>query len=879
MPAQTTEPTAPLLDPYRLPRLVLPNRYDLSIAPDLKRGLFQGSVKIVVAVRQPTAVVVLNALDLEIDAVEAMDDHGRRLVGTCTLDLKTERCRLTFRETLAPGSWTISLDFRGTMNDQLRGLYRSLYTDETGTVRSLAVTQFEATDARRAFPCWDEPDFKARFNLTLIIDPDLTALSNTAALSEEVREGRKVVRFAETITMSTYLLAFVVGDLEGSAPVQVGRTSIRLWAVPKKTHLMQVGQEIAAASLRFFEDYYGMPYPGDKLDLIAIPDFSHGAMENFGAVTFRERALLIDEASASQEELEDLANVVSHENAHMWFGDLVTMAWWNGIWLNEAFATFMEALAVQYWKPEWQPLRMFLTSRASALSVDGLDSSRPIEYTVRDPKDAGGMFDVLTYHKGAVVLRMLEQFIGEAMFRDGIRAYLRAHAYANAETEDLWASLGKVAGLPISAMMNGWIFQAGYPLLTVKRDGPSHILLKQQRFRYLAPDPVAIGQTPQPPSTWQVPVHVQIRAGGRETSHKFVLQSESMRLAIPTDFDSLVVNEGGHGFYRVRYEPDLFEQLQARLPGQLSSTDRFTLINDAWALCLARQVPIDSYLDLASRFRDERDRHVWGLILESFALLNQLIEARDRPAFARLVQEQVQPAVSHLGWSPRQEELGLTAQLRGDLIEALGTLGDDAATQTRAKSLYHAIPQNSGGIDPNLLPALISIVAHTGDGLQYEQFVRRFKEAVTPQEERRYLFSLAAFRSEPLIARTLDSTLTGNIRTQDAPALLGVLLGNVAARKMTWAFIKDHWETMERLFPPVGLRRMCGAVVNLATPELEHDVRTFFNERRLDFGGKLAQQYLERLHIVVQWRTNELEALRRYLRPFVPRSAPLEASP
>ena len=874
----TTQVSDHTLDPYRLPRLVLPQRYDLSIAPDLERAVFQGSVKIALTVQQATVVIVLNALDLAIESITAADDRGRALAGACTLDQKAERCHLTFPEPLTPGQWTLSLDFQGVMNNQLRGLYRSTYTDDIGTVRSLAVTQFEATDARRAFPCWDEPDFKARFALTLIIDPALTALSNTAPLSEDIRDGRKVVRFAETITMPTYLVAFVVGQLEGSAAVHVGRTPIRLWAVPKKTHLMQVGQEIAAVSLRFFEEYYGMPYPGDKLDLIAIPDFSHGAMENLGAVTFRERALLIDETAASQSELEDLANVVSHENAHMWFGDLVTMAWWNGIWLNEAFATFMEALAVQEWKPEWQPLRMFHTSRASALSVDGMDSSRPVEYPVRDPKDAGGMFDVLTYHKGAVILRMLEQFLGATQFRDGIRNYLKTHAYANAETEDLWASIGKVAGLPVSEMMNGWIFQAGYPLLTVSRDGPSHILLTQQRFRYLAPELDAGEGPPEAEPRWQVPVQLQVRTGGRDSAQRIVLAGETIRLAIPEDCESLIVNEGGHGFYRVRYEPDLFDRLQARLPGQLSSTDRFTLVNDAWALCLAGLIPIASYLDLTARFRDERDRHVWSLLLESFNLLHQIIEASDRPSFALLIRDRIWPAVSDLGWAPCEGEDGLTRQLRGDLIEALGTFGEDSATQVRARSLYGGMPQNGAGVDPNLLPALVSIVAHTGDASQYEQFVQRFKQATTPQAERRYLFGLAAFRLEPLIARTLDSTLQGDIRTQDAPALLGALLGNVEAREMTWAFIKRHWDTMERQFPPVGLRRMCGAVANLATPELEQDVRTFFNERKLDFGGKLAQQYLERLRIMVQWRARESEAIRRYLRPFASQSTFLRDS-
>ncbi|HEX5549658.1 MAG TPA: M1 family metallopeptidase, partial [Nitrospira sp.] len=383
-------------DPFRLPRHVLPVRNELRLEPDLAGAAFHGHVTIAVAVVRPTDVITFNSLELAIENAVVEDTAGGQQSASIALDEPLQRCRLTVAQPLAPGQWRLHIEFRGTLNDKLRGFYRSTYKDQNGSMQTLAATQFEATDARRAFPCWDEPDFKAVFSTTLVIDPALSAVSNSAVLSETQERGKKVVRFADTMKMSTYLVAFVVGRIEGSAPTSVGKTTLRLWTVPGKKHLTGFGQDIATASLQFFERYYGIPYPGDKLDLLAIPDFASGAMENLGAITFRETALLVDPRSATHGELERVADVVAHENAHMWFGDLVTMSWWNGLWLNEAFATFMEMLAVDAWKPEWKRWDTFGVSRAAALSVDGLHSTRPIEYPVRAPKDAEAMFDVLT---------------------------------------------------------------------------------------------------------------------------------------------------------------------------------------------------------------------------------------------------------------------------------------------------------------------------------------------------------------------------------------------------------------------------------------------------------------------------------------------------
>lgn len=849
------------LDPYRLPRHVVPLRYDLRLEPDLTAARFAGQETITLTVHQPISEIVLNAIELDITSAQIEGATGSARQATIRLDEATQRCHLSFTEPLSPGIWKLAIAFRGTLNDKLRGFYRSTYKDEHGVAHSLAATQFEATDARRAFPCWDEPDFKAVFATTLVVDPMLTAVSNTTIASETHAGGKKVVRFDDTIKMSTYLVAFIVGRIEPTKPVMVGQTPLRLWAVPGKGHLARFGQDIAAASLSFFESYYGMPYPGDKLDLLAIPDFASGAMENLGAITYRETALLVDQLSATHGELERVADVVAHENAHMWFGDLVTMSWWNGLWLNEAFATFMEMLAVDAWKPEWKRWDSFGVSRAAAFSVDGLCSTRPIEYPVQAPKDADAMFDVLTYEKGASVLRMLEQHIGPTVFRDGVRDYLRAHAYGNADTNDLWVSLGKIAKQPVPELMNGWIFQPGFPLVTATVSPSSELTIKQQRFSYLSDEQ----SSPSKDQRWQIPLQMRITAAGKTGTSRMLLTEKSTTVPLPHDWESVLINEGGHGFYRVRYASDMLSRLLNAGIDRLAVTERFNVINDAWATTVAGLMPLTDYLDLTARFTTERDKNVWAILIDSFSFLNRIITVEDRPALEAFVRGRVGPAVTELGWVPRSGESEGTKQLRGELIGAQGKLGNDPAIQDRAAELYRAYRNDAAAVDPNVVSALVAILAHTGDATRYDEFNERFRTASTPQEERRYLFSLAAFQPKALLERTLVRTISGEIRTQDAPFLISAILGNVYGRELAWDFLKANWEKMDQLFPKQGLRRMCGGIVSLATSELERDVRDFFTARKIDLGGKTLDQYLEQLRIAVTVRERDSLALRTYL--------------
>ncbi|MDQ2678997.1 MAG: M1 family metallopeptidase, partial [Actinomycetota bacterium] len=481
---------------HRLPDGIRPSRYDLELRPDLVAGTFDGSVRITVQVDAPAERIVLHALDLDLTGARVID-------GDVALDVEhiasEEQIVLSAPDGFAAGEHVVALTFRGVLNDQLVGFYRSNFTStDPGSgdqvEHTLAVTQFESTHARRAFPCFDEPALKAVFSISLVVPEHLLAVSNSAEVArEELGDGLVRVRFADTMVMSTYLVAFVIGPLEATATRMVdgaaGPIPLRVVHPPGTGALTEFALDVAEHGLRYFEQYYGLPYPGDKVDLVAVPDFGFGAMENLGCITFREVLLLIDPEASTPSELQRVADVIHHELAHMWFGDLVTMKWWNGIWLNEAFATFMEVMASDSFRPEWDVWTSFGLARAAAFDTDALRSTRPIEYEVVTAADSEGMFDILTYEKGASVVRMLEQYLGAEPFRAGISAYLHRHAYGCTETTDLWDALEEVTGEPVRRIMDNWIFRGGHPAVEVTATATG-VELAQSRFRYAADDAV-----------------------------------------------------------------------------------------------------------------------------------------------------------------------------------------------------------------------------------------------------------------------------------------------------------------------------------------------------------------------------------------------------
>jgi puromycin-sensitive aminopeptidase len=854
MSTTTNDGTTDETQDYRLPSTVRPHAYRLVLVPDLAAATFTGDVEIDVTVDEPTSTLVLNAAELEITFAELNDadpDKGYALSPTSIdLDDTEERATLTFAEPLVPGQATMHLAFTGILNDKLHGFYRSTFVDDDGVEQVIATTQMESTDARRAFPCWDEPELKATFEVTLVVDEASAAYSNGAVVAETPEPGgKKRVRFAPTMVMSTYLVAFIVGPLEATHPLEVDGVPLRIVHRPGQGHLTQFALTVGAHALRFFTDYFGIPYPADKLDLVAIPDFAFGAMENLGCVTFRESVLLVDPGQAARVELERVADVICHEIAHMWFGDLVTMKWWNGIWLNEAFATFMEVLAVDAFRPEWQRWVSFGVEREAAMAVDGLHATRPVEFHVGRPEEAQGMFDVLTYQKGGSVLRMLEQFIGPDVFREGIHDYLTTHSHGNTETSDLWDALERSSGRAVRTIMDTWINQGGYPLVQVGDDGT----LAQTPFSYRGQPGGAIG------SSWLVPVLTRALDDAQVGSLPILLDA-------PTHVEDaawagsgaagLVVNAGGSGYFRVSYPTAMVERLAGRL-GDLHPLERYNLVSDTWAAALSGRAPLADLLRLSAALTDsgEGDPSVWSVVLGALGLFDRVIPDDDRPMLAGTVRTLLAPLAAELGWDPRDEDNERTPSLRSSVLRTLGTIGDDPEVQAEASLRFAEAGTTT--LHPDTESAVLDIVASQGGADVYEAFLVRYRSPANPQEENRYLYALASFDDLALAARTFELAMT-EVRTQNAPFVLQSLVANRVTGPATWQRITEEWDAVVAKFPSNILPRMLDGVRGLCAPaELAHQVTEFVETHPLAAGGRTVEQILERLAVNVAFGERE----------------------
>ncbi len=781
----------------RLPRTVLPKRYQLEITPDLAAAHFDGTVVVQVDVRTPVRQFVLNAAELTVDRASLVGPDGSRLAGGVAYQADDELLILTFPADVAPGPWTLEMAFAGTLNDRLVGLYRSTYQDADGQTAVLAATQFEAADARRAFPCWDEPDMKATFAISLVVDDGLVAISNGPEVSREpAGPGRQRVTFAETIPMSTYLVALVVGPLDVSPPVDVDGVPVRIVATPGQSSRYGLALEAARHSLQFFQEYFGIPYPAPKLDHVAIPDFAAGAMENLGCIIYREVALLADPDRASEQDRKGVVATVDHETAHMWFGDLVTMRWWNGMWLNEAFASFMQLLATDDWNPQWDVWTEFGRERSAALRTDGLASTRPIETPVTRVQDAMGMASVLTYSKGASVLRMMEQYLGADVYRDGIREYLTRHRYGNTETHELWDALEAASGEPVRDVMDAWVMQGGYPLVTAALDGGGrHIRLSQRRFLY---------QGDSDGRTWQVPVVVGVgRPDGGRTRVRTILGADDQTLALPADWTFVTINDGAWGFYRAAYDEELSTRLLAHL-ATLDARERVALASDVWASALAGLTPMASAAQLWRAARTERDPDVWAQMAEGLSLLDVVANDADRPALARLVREMAGPALDELGWDAAPGEDSRQTLLRARIVQLLGTAGQDGAVQAEALKRFRADVAGSAPIAPDLVTAVARVVAEAGGAEEWEQMRQRTSTDPTPQNRVRYLYQLANFSDPELVSRTVALYLSDDVRTQDSLGALAAALARPAAASALWEAVERRWDDLQAKYPPMS---------------------------------------------------------------------------
>ncbi|HEY1827070.1 MAG TPA: M1 family metallopeptidase [Acidimicrobiales bacterium] len=840
------------MDAYRLPRTVEPTYYRLELEPDIAAATFSGSASIDVVVHETVSEMVLNAVALAISDVEVRTADGSTV--NCTVEFDDELERATFRlpAPLPPGPCSVTCRFSGTLNDQLRGFYRSTYVDESGDTQMIATTQLESVDARRAFPCWDEPDRKAVFEIALIVNQDDDTFSNSPIVGEDAVGTKKRVRFSPTMKMSTYLVAFIVGKLETTEVRNVDGVPLRVVFPPGKQHLAQFGLEIGEFALRYFTEYFAIPYPGEKVDLVAIPDFAAGAMENLGCITFRDTALLIDPDTASRAELERVADVVAHELAHMWFGDLVTMGWWEGIWLNEAFATFMETLCVDAFRPSWERWVGFAPVRESALAVDSVHATRPIEFPVHAPKEAEGMFDLLTYEKGCAVLRMLEQHIGAEVFRDGVRAYLKTHAYGNTVTTDLWDALEDASGAPVRDVMNSFILQGGHPLVSLTSGS-----LSQEPFAF---GPVPAGTESAIGSVWNVPVAVRALAtpekAGAET-RRLVLADDPVNVPEATE-GLAIVNAGGWGVFRTNYEPGHRMALADRL-SELVPLERCNLLADTWATTLSGRSSLEEFLVLAAKLGEEPDPTPWSSLSAALGLCHRLTSETDRADLHAAVAALVGPLHQHLGFDAQSTDGERTPTLRSLAIHLLGVVGADEAVRAEAAKRFDSSPLGGGTerISADIEASVLAVVAQLLRPGDYDAVLARYRAATTPQEELRSLQALTAFPDVALAERTFDLAMS-EVRTQNGFIVIGSLLANAVAGKAMWRRITENWDAIEARFPKNALVRIVEPISTLCDDAAFADgVITYLREHPVSSGPRRILQSIERLTVNVAFAQRE----------------------
>ncbi|MCY4583531.1 MAG: M1 family metallopeptidase, partial [Chloroflexi bacterium] len=780
----------------RLPGNVHPLHYRLSLEPDLDLFTFAGHEEIEVAVETPTTWVTLNASELDVSRASVETAAGTSVAEAIEYDEEQERVTLRFPSPLPAGQAVLSLDFTGVLNDQLRGFYRSTYLDNDGVERRLATTQFEATDARRAFPCWDEPSVKASFDVTLVVPEELEAISNMAiASTEPVAEGRKAVTFDPTPAMSTYLLAFVVGDMACVQGNAEDGTLVRVWATRGKEELGRFALENSIAALRYMNDYFGIPYPLAKMDHIAVPDFAAGAMENWGAITYRETALLYDPQNSAPQAKQRILEVVAHEMAHMWFGDLVTMEWWDDLWLNESFASWMGDKTVDHLYPEWEMWTQFVSHDTNAaLGLDGLRNSHPIEANVDDPAEIRELFDAISYSKGGSVLRMLEDYVGPETFRKGLHTYLSGHAYGNARGEHLWAAINTAAdeeglglGVPVVPLMEAWIKQTGYPVLTTeiaRSVEKAEAAVTQSRFLYDR----LLGEAADP-ALWPIPV--SIAHGGNGAPSKHVLAGERALLAAGAGDQWVKLNAGQTGFFRVAYTEGEWRRLgEAISSGALPPVDRLGLQNDAYALVKSGHLPATVFLELAESFVGETDAIVWGDLAANLRGLEGLLSSTPHlDAFRVYARSLFARIAAQVGWDAQSGDGHLESLRRSIVINQFGGYGDERTlAEALARFRKHASGEET--LVPDMRAAAFGLASQQS-GRDVADALWNLHDAADLHEEKvRILGALTRTRDSGLLADLLDRSLSDRVRSQDTPIVLIQAGASPDGREQTWRVVR-----------------------------------------------------------------------------------------
>jgi aminopeptidase N len=797
--------------PGKLPKQVRPETYAIRIAPDLQKLTFTGSETVKLDVQKPATKLVLNALDL---AITAASVDGKPLdTAAIKLDPKEETLTLALPAEISAGAHKLLLNFNGKINAQGQGLFFARYQEEgSGAKKTMLGTQFEATDARRMFPCWDEPSFRARFQLTTVVPENFMAVSNMPVEREEKVAGGKEVRFSMSPSMSSYLVVLVAGELD-SIEMESNGVQLRVVATKGKAETGRYALESEAKILRYYNDYFGIPYPLPKLDLIAIPGGFGGAMENWGGITYYESRLLFDPNKSSATNQQDIFAVIAHEMAHMWFGDLVTMAWWDNLWLNEGFASWMGTKCTDHFNPEWNewqrhnvprdPTRRIGYSKDMAMKSDARSTTHPIQQPIANEAEANSAFDDITYRKGQAFIRMIESFLGEDIFRDGIRKYMAEHKYSNTTTADLWAALTKVSGKPIAKIAADWTERPGFPLVKIER-ARGKVKLLQERF--------AVHFQSSPRQNWRIPITYAVQ--GDDTTASFLMTGKNAEL--PNEIPghrTVKMNTSDGGYYRVDYDPASWRLVEKEL-STLSEADRVNLLSDAWALVEANRKPLGHYFDLLEKLSDRDELAVINVAVDNFDFINGLLAGTpEREKFQQYARSVLQPAFDRVGWEAKAGEPVKAGFLRDVLIRGLGKL-NDAGVITGCRARFVRLLTDPAAVSPDLRPAIFAVVGRYADADTWEKLHGFGLKTTSIEEKQNYYEALGSALDPKLMQRTLQISLSDELPTSRASYLVPFVAREGERADIVWDFAKANMKALLAKQDALGVNSYAAGLFN-----------------------------------------------------------------
>ena len=844
----------------RLPQTVVPDSYQLIFAPDFATNKFDGEETIQIRVLKATSDIVLHAVEIDFQDI-SISSAGSTRPAKVTLDKANQTATLTVDKSIQPGPATLHMHYRGILNNELRGFY--IGKDDQG--RKYAATQLEDTDARRAFPCFDEPAFKATFDVTVIADKDMTVISNGKVVSDTPGPGsaKHTVHFSTSPKMSSYLVAVVVGNfeyIEGNAD----GIPIRVWTSPGKKELGRFALAAAEFNLRFYDRYFGIKYPYGKLDLVGLADFSAGAMENTGCITFREVLLLLDEKHTAIDLKKTVASVLAHEMAHQWFGDLVTMQWWDNKWLNEGFATWMSSKPVAAWKPEWNVQLDEVSDTVYSLGQDSLVNTHPIHQPADTPAQILELDDAITYTKTAAVLRMLESYVGPDSFRAGVDLYLKQHSYANATAFDFWNAQTQVSKKPIDKIMPTWTEQAGQPLVTVKTEcsGNSEtVALEQQRYFY---DRAKLDAGSS--ELWHIPLCMKVGSATSATERCELITKKQASLTLQGCSPWVYANANAKGFYRSAYNSEAIRSVAKVAESALTPAERMMLLSDVWASVRVDREPIGDYLVLAEGLQADRKSAVLGEIINQLTYVSDdLVSDADREAFDLWVRQLLDPVAHDIGWEAKPGESEDRAALRARLMMALGEVARDPQVQALARKLADQYLADPSSIDHEVGAISLRIAARNGDQVLYDRIMADLKAAKTPETYFADISALRRFNDPTLVEKTLEFAISPQMRSQDAPYLISSMMQNPATAKQAWTFVQTRWTTIENLGGAFAGGTIVQATGSFCDPAMRDEVQTFFASHPAPAAERSLKQSVEQMNYCVDLKTQQGPRLASWL--------------